>query len=442
MRDAFFDDVAVPSYSIPFMQCALPYGERHLEVPLPASAEVLEPARAAPLADAVAAVGAAVRAPLDTQPLADLAAGKRTACIVISDGTRPAVGRWVLPCLETTLRAAGLQSLEILIATGTHRAAQPHEIEALVGTPQLRLPVRSHDAVRGPHEHVGHTAAGTPVWIDRGFLAADVRVVVGVVEPHLMAGYSGGAKSVCPGIARRDTIRAVHRASVARERVGPGIVRGNPFRREVEEAAQRAGVDFSVQCCVSRRGQLTFVAAGALEASVARATQFAAEHATVSLKRPFDVVVVSGGGAPLDRTLYQAAKGWATGVAALRPGGDVILVAEMADGVGQPGFAALLDAGLDAYEADDENQPVAARTGQWMLQHILQARGRGRLHVVCSLPEARLRRIGFVPHASVDAALVAVCGTGTPRVLVLPHGPYCVPMRANRLVTLEGVAVA
>jgi nickel-dependent lactate racemase len=239
-----------------------------------------------------------------------------------------------------------------------------------------------------------------------------------------------------------DSVRAVHRASVARGRVGPGIVQGNPFRSEIFEAAAMAGVDFSVQCCVNRAHSLTFVAAGGLDASVEGATRFAATHSRLSTAQPGDIVVVSGGGAPLDRTLYQAAKGWATGAAVVRRGGDLVLVAEMADGVGSSEFAALLDAGLETYERGTPRRGSGdAATGQWMLQHILQARARARLHVICSLPQERLRGIGVVPHDSVEKAVAALCGgNATRRVLALPHGPYCVPTVGNRLVTLEGAA--
>lgn len=425
------------------MRCSLPYGSRRLDAELPESAAVLVPPAAPPHRDPHGAVDAALRAPHATPPLSQLASGRRTACIVVPDATRPAVGAWVVPALDKVLRDAALVDIEILIATGTHRAAQAHEVEQLVG-PELaaRARVRSHDAVEGVHEHVGDTAAGTPVWIDRGYMQADLRIVVGVVEPHLMAGYSGGAKSVCPGIARLDSVRAVHRASVARARVGPGIVRGNPFRREVVEAAKLAGVDFSVQCCVNRAHSLAYVAAGGLDASVENATRFAALHSRVATARSWDVVIVSGGGAPLDRTLYQAAKGWAAGAAVVRGGGDLILVAEMADGVGSPEFAALLEAGLETYDrnAADFDAP-RERTGQWMLQHILQARARARLHAICSLPPERLRRIGISPHGSVEDAVAALCGgRATRRVLALPHGPYCVAAVGDQLVTLEGAA--
>ncbi len=421
------------------MQCLLPYGTAHLEVRLPDAAVAYVPVAAPAYPDAKAAILDALDAPLDASPLDVLARGRRTACVVISDATRPAVGPWVLPPVVAALRGAGIESVEVLIATGTHRAASADECAQLLGDAR-GIPVRSHDATRNDAlDLVGSTPAGTPVWIDRRFVQADVRVVVGVVEPHLMAGYSGGAKSVCPGIAGLDTIRAVHRAPLARACVGPGIVRNNPFRHEVEAAARLVRVDFSVQCCVNRSGALTFAAAGALAASTDRATRFAARHARVTLPDAADVVIVSGGGAPLDRTLYQAAKGWATGAAAVRRGGDVILVAEMNEGIGGPAFAALLEAGLDSHATRSDDTPVA--TGAWMLQHILQARARARLHVVCSLPAARLRRAGFIAHGSVAAALRATRFDASRSLVVLPHGPFCVPLVHDHLATLEGARV-
>jgi nickel-dependent lactate racemase len=286
------------------------------------------------------------------------------------------------------------------------------------------------------------------VWIDRGYARAELRIVLGVVEPHLMAGYSGGAKSVCPGLARLDTVRGIHRAALARANVGPGIVQGNPFRAEIAAATRLAGVEFSIQVCASRGGVPTFVSAGDLDATAAESTAFAASRACVAAGTTHEVVLTTGGGAPLDRTLYQAAKGWAAAAGVVRPGGHLLLVAQLSEGIGTRAFEAAL---VDSRHADapspvngpDSGAPAGVGLGSWMVQHIAQLRARGRLHVVSSLPAERLEALGFGAHRTVQEALAALCPAVTERsLLILPQGPYCVPTVSGRLLTLEGAPAA
>ena len=420
------------------MRVSLPYGSTHVGAVLPDDARVLLPHVAEPLREPVAALAAALASPLGAPPLADLPRGRSSACIVVSDHTRPAVGRHVLPAVCDLLSAGGVGRIEIVVATGTHRASTPAEVLEIVGeSVARRYPVRSHDCVRGAHDLVGRTPSGTPVWIDQGYVRSELRIVVGVVEPHLMAGYSGGAKNICPGLARLDTVQGVHRASMARGRVGPGIVEGNPFRAEVREAARLADASFSIQICATRAAVPAFVSAGDLDATVSAACDFAAAHARVSAAAEHDVVLATAGGAPLDRTLYQAAKGWAAGAGVVRPGGDLVLVAELSEGIGADEFEALLGRVMSAQAAG------SGGTGAWMVQHIEQLRARARLHLVSSLDAGRVRALGFAPHASVDEALARILPPkGEHRLLVLPEGPYCVAAVGDRLLTLEGAVSA
>jgi nickel-dependent lactate racemase len=423
------------------MRLALPFGPASLDVELPDDAAVLAPKPASPLSQPTQDVRLAIAAPAATPPFAELARGRRTCCIAVPDLTRPAVWEWVIPPLRHALREAGVEHLEIVIATGTHRAATADEIVRIVGAEAAReIPVRSHDTASGEHVHVGRTDAGIEVWIDAGYVRSDLRVALGLVEPHLVAGYSGGGKTICPGLARLDTVRGVHRASLARERVGPGIVEGNPFRAEVRQAARLAGVDFALQCVATPDGKLAFVAAGDLDAAVERATAFVEPHARLRAEAPFDVVVTTAGGFNLDRTLYQAAKGWIAALGAVRPGGDVLLVAEMREGIGSRDFESLLSEVNDGSELDRRlDSPEFFRRDQWMVQHVFQARARARLHAVTRLPRERLEALGFTTHASVEEALARLLPPAGPhRLLVLPRGPFGIVTVGEQLVTLEG----
>jgi len=425
------------------MRLALPFGSGSVDVTLPDDAVVLEPEPEPALAEPERAVLAACAAPLAALPLRQLARGRHSACIAVPDVTRPVVGPWVLPALRRELAAAGVERLEVVIATGTHRGATADEILQLLGREAAEeLPVRSHDAQDGEHDLVGETTAGVPVWIDRGYVRADLKLALGVVEPHLMAGYSGGAKTLCPGLARLDTVRGVHRPALARGRVGPGIVVGNPFRDEVRQAAGLVGADFTVQCAVTAGGAPAEVAAGDLGATMARVTAWVERRARLRAETEFDVVVTTAGGPSLDRTLYQCAKGWIAALGVVRPGGDVVLVAEMGEGIGSVEFEALLSQARDLAEMDRElDTPGFFRRDQWMAQHVFQARARARLHAVTRLPRARLAALGIDAHPSLEAALARLLPpAGAHRLLVLPRGPFCVATVGDRLVTLSGAA--
>lgn len=413
------------------MKVALPYGPGSVSIELPDGASVATIAPAAP-ASAVAIERA-------LEPCADRAVGKASACIAIPDATRPPLARAVLPGLLA--RLAGIERIDIVVATGTHRPATAAEIEILVGAEiARRLPVRSHDASLGVHESVGRLASGVPVEIDAGWMHADLRIAFGVVEPHLLAGWSGGAKTICPGLASLATVRGVHRAAVARGQCGPGIVTGNPFRAEVESAARLAGVDVAIQLVGAPYDLPAFIAVGDLPTSVLRAIEFAVPHAVVDLANEFDVVVTTAGGWPLDRTLYQAAKGWLAGVGAVRPGGDVVLCAALDAGIGSSDFEMQLRAMPPTVSAGDASSPAPQRDA-WMLQHIEQARARARLHLVSSLPAADAAALGFTPWADVPAALAGIAAAPV-STLFSPAGPQAILRTARHLRTLEGVPIA
>src|SRR6185369_11633918 len=227
------------------MQVRLDYGRTGLYVALPDDLDVsvLEPSKGAPLGDPGGAVAAALAEPIGTAPLAEIARDRRDAVVVISDKTRPVPYGIVLPPLLATLEAAGLapERIEILVATGLHRANTADELAAMT-SPDIvrRYRIRNHEARdASQHVHLGRTSRGTELWMDRGLLGADLRIVTGLIEPHLMAGFSGGRKAVAPGCAGVDTMRSLHGAAMLESALGPGIIEGNPFHEELLDIARR-----------------------------------------------------------------------------------------------------------------------------------------------------------------------------------------------------------
>src|SRR4030095_8477807 len=215
------------------MVIRLDYGRTGLDVRLPddLAVSVLEPAKGAPVADPVGAVAAALAAPIGVRPLAERARGGRYAVVVISDKTRPVPYGIVLPPLLKTLEAAGIarERIEILVATGLHRANTVDELRAMINPEVVdRYRIRNHDARDASHTvQLGRTPRGTEIWLARGLLAANLKIVTGLIEPHLMAGFSGGRKAVAPGCAGVDTMRSLHGAAMLEAEIGPGLIDDN-----------------------------------------------------------------------------------------------------------------------------------------------------------------------------------------------------------------------
>ena len=405
---------------------------------------VLERRGAPALPDPVDAVRHACAAPIGTPPLAELARGRRSAVVVISDRTRPVPYASVLPPILQTLAEAGIPSdaVEILVATGLHRPSTADELAEMMGADiPARYRIRNHDARDAEsHRHLGRTAAGTEIAIDAGYLDAELKVVTGLVEPHIMAGYSGGAKGVATGIAATQTIRRTHSPDMLESHVGPGILDGNPFQADLREVAGRAGVDFLVNVTIDRHRQLTGVFAGDLEQAHAAATASVAGQVRVDLDAPVDVVVTSAGGHPLDLTFYQSIKGPVAALNVIRRGGTVILAAEMSEGLGSPDFRRLLDrlrAGEDAMTLLET--PGFFSIDQWMVQHLDQVLRKVSLIVVSRTLDAEaLRGLPLARAATVEEALADALRRHGPdaRVAVIPEGPYVLPTVGGRLLPL------
>lgn len=432
------------------MRLRLDHGTAGLDVTLPDGTPVLERPGAPALPDPAAAIRAALREPLGTPPLAELARGTRRVCVVISDRTRPIPYGVLLPPLLAELEAAGVRrdAIEILVATGLHRPATENELVAMTGADVVaRYRIRNHVARdAASHRTIGTSTQGTAMAIDAGYLDADLKIVTGLVEPHLMAGFSGGPKSIATGIAATETIRRTHGADMLEAHCGPGIVAGNPFYADLLEVARRAGVDFLVNVTIDRERRLTGVFAGDLEAAHAPARERALAQARVDCDAAYDVVVTSAAGYPLDATFYQAIKGPVAALGIVKPGGTIILAAEMREGLGSTDFQQMLDRLRGGERAMDLlTSPGFFVIDQWMVQHLDQVLRRASLTVVAAgLAADALRGLPVARAASVEAALAAALarhGAGA-RVVAIPEGPYVLATVGGRTQPLHGDASA
>jgi nickel-dependent lactate racemase len=428
------------------MNVRLDYGRAGLLIGIPDTLRlsIVEPSKGTPLADPVAAVEEALRNPIGAPSLLDIARGRRDAVVVISDKTRPVPNGIILPPILRTLEEAGIgrERIEILVATGLHRQNSPAELAEMTSAEIVeRYRIRNHVA-RNPDEHVhlGRTARGTEIWLDRGFLAAHLKVVTGLIEPHLMAGFSGGRKGVAPGLAGVETMRSAHGPAMLEDNVGPGIIDGNPFHEDLLEIARRARVDFLVDVSIDRARRLTGVFAGNIERAHEAGARAVEREVRVDLDAPADVVITSAGGYPLDQTFYQSIKGLTAALNIVRRGGTIILVAALSEGIGSADFQELLRGtrGNDDFMARI-TAPGFFRIDQWMVQHLCQVLRKAEVVVVTGgLSPQAVRGLLVTPAATVEAALDAALarhGSGC-HVAVMPEGPYVLATVHGRKLAL------
>ena len=410
-------------------QVRLAYGTDGLVVDLPTDATVLTPTDLPALDDEAGEVRAAVRTALDTDFGSD-AIPDGPVGIVFPDLTRPFPARTVLPALLAVLAERGVadERIRLLCATGTHRQATDAEMRGLIGDELVdRYRVHDHDSTdTAAHETVGEVD-GVPVRIDRAYLECPTRIVTGFVEPHFFAGFSGGPKAVCPGLAELSTVLEAHSpARIADPRATWTVLDGNPVQEFVRRAVALAPPTLSVDVAINADRRVTAVFAGALPEAHRRACAFVERTSVLHVDEPFDVVVTTNAGHPLDRNLYQAVKGMTAAERVVRDGGRIICAAACGDGIpGDGGFGRLL---AQARTVDDLLGPPSTHD-QWQVQILgrILARARVGLHA-SGLDDDGIRSALLEPVADVGRAVEAALdevGEGA-RLCVLPEGPLTV----------------
>jgi len=390
------------------------------------------------LADPVGAVRAALAQPVGARPLAEEARGARSACILVCDITRPVPNGLFLPLLVRELMDAGIPAdgITILVATGLHRPNEGDELAELVGDAWVMQTVRvlNHFA-RNDADHVdlGATSRGTPVKLDRRFVEADVRIATGLVEPHFMAGYSGGRKVIAPGVAHKDTITTFHSARfMAHPRAANCVLEGNPLHEEQLEIMGKLGHALALNTVIDEHRQLSFVNFGEVVQSHLLAVDFIRRYAVVPIERKFATVVTSAAGYPLDKTYYQTVKGMVAPIGILAPGGDLLIVSECAEGMGSLEYVdaqrRLLGLGPDGFMADISAKRFAD-IDEWQTQMQLKPMRVGAVHLYSEgLNADSVRLTGVHKMDSVpDAIRASVQRSGDTHIAVIPEGPYVVP---------------
>ena len=394
------------------------------------------------LADPLAAVEAALAAPVDSLPLGEFARGKRSACILVCDITRPVPNGLFLPSLIRTLIGAGVPSegITVLVATGLHRSNEGPELAELVGDPWIldAVKVLNHDAtVDADHVLLGRTPVlGTVVRLDRRLVEAELKIATGLVEPHFMAGWSGGRKVIAPGVAHAETITTFHNSAfMAHPRAANCVLDGNPLHEEQLAIVAMLGGALALNTVIDDRRRLAFVNFGEIVHSHLRAVEFARRYAEVPVSQRFHTVVTSAAGYPLDKTYYQTVKGMVGPIDILAPGGDLIVASACSEGMGSKHYVEaqrrLVDLGPDGFASSIEHKRHAD-IDEWQTQMQLKPMRVGRVRLYTDgLGDLDAALTGVARVTDLTAAVAeSMARHRDPRVAFVPEGPYVVPVHA------------
>lgn len=420
------------------MIVSLPYGSSSVSVTVPDDSDVIGIAEPQPLADERAAFLEAVRRPIESVPQREQIAATDSVVIVTSDVTRATPNERLIPWILDEIAHVPAHNITVIIGTGSHRATTPQEMVEMFGAETLaRVAVRDHDAHDASSVvQVGTTAAGVPAYLNRAYVQADKRIVVGFIEPHLYAGYSGGAKGVMPGVAGIATVTEFHNARMVGDpRTTWLALEESPVQAMAREVAALAPPDFLINVTLDRERHITGFFCGGYLAAHRIGCAFCARTGSVEIAEPYDVVVTCNGGYPLDQSLYQCGKGLTAAAAIVKPGGAILLCGECRDGFPDHGnFKSILAEHRSARELlDTIESPGYARYDQWAAHSQALVSLKARVFVYSSLAAddviAGLLEPSADPSATVRE-LVARAGKGA-RCAVMPLGPYLVPRLAR-----------
>ncbi|HHT78722.1 MAG TPA: nickel-dependent lactate racemase [Actinobacteria bacterium] len=424
------------------MKFKLNYGYDGLEIEVKDSNvfDIAESRNADVVKSPVKALKESFRNPIGTNPLSEKISTAGRICIVISDSTRAVPTKIILEALLSEMENCSIkkEQITILIATGLHRPNLGSELENLVGREIMdNYKIVNHYARdRQACKMIGNTRRGTPVIINKTYLEADFRILTGLIEPHFMAGFSGGRKAICPGISYMDMFKHFHGPEILESPFASNaVLENNPFHMESLEIAKMAGVDFIVNVTINKNKEITGIFSGDLEAAFYEGAAFCKEYNSYKIKGEADIVITSGGGLPLDATLYQAVKGMVAAMPAVKKDGMIIIASECNEEIGSKEFVELVtnEKDLDAF-IEKIKDPDFFVIDQWELEELAKARKKAEIYLyspclsACAnkIPDGTLK---LVP--SVEEALeIGFEKFGRDaKVTIIPEGPYTIPIK-------------
>jgi nickel-dependent lactate racemase len=415
----------------------LAYGKTGLDLTLPqdANVTVVEPVFVPALPDPVGALRDALRKPSGSPPLRDLVGPDDRVAIVFSDITRPAPNHLMMPVVLEELAHVPAENITLFNALGTHRPNTVEELQEMLGDAILSsYRITQNDAFDPATQvNLGTTSQGHEVWINRCFVESEVKILTGFIEPHFFAGFSGGGKAVMPGMAGQQTVLGNHDATmVGHPNSTWGITVGNPIWEEIREVALKTKPTFLLNVTLNRDKAITGVFAGDLDAAHAAGCTFVRKTAMVPVPHPFDIVITTNSGYPLDLNLYQSVKGMSAAAQVVREGGAIIIAAECWDGIPDHGLYGQLLRDADSPQAllETINTPGFLEQDQWeaQIQALIQLKADVYVRTDNLTPE-QIEGALLLPCASIEATVEELRGRygRQATICVLPEGPQTIP---------------
>lgn len=395
--------------------------------------EIIRPVAEDALADPQAAFELACGAPIGSPPLKDIVSKNDKVVIVTSDGTRPVPNKQLIPWIIEHL-SIPLSNVTILLGNGSHRPNTAEEILEMFGEDiDANIEICNHDGFSTMDNQVlGTSSTGGKILVDKKYLEADKRIVIGFIEPHFFAGFSGGSKGVIPGMAGVETIRHLHRAELlAHPDSTWGQVEGNPIQVEIAEMLEFCPPEFMVNVTLNLEKQITGVYAGNYREAHRAGYEKVKAVTMVPVKEPFPIVITSNSGHPLDQNLYQTVKGISAASRIVAEGGAIFVASECSDGIPDHGnFAELMQAGptpqaiLNYIHGLEE--PIQ---DQWQAQILARDLNKAQVYVYAHMEKAAIEKCKLIPVDDLQSSLEEYIGAleNRPRIAVMPDGPITIP---------------
>ena len=408
------------------------YGEKTAVLKLPSSIRPLQMKPLEAISNPEEVLSSALSHPIKSPSLLDVARDRKSACVVISDFTRPVPNKIILPPLLQTLESAGLEpeKITILIATGMHRPNLGKELENLVGREIMaRYPIENHYCRKPETYRKIDEIDGAPIEINTRYLDADLKILTGLIEPHFYAGYSGGRKAILPGISSFETMKFMHSYEmINHSRVTNCLLEGNPFHEYGIRVAELARPDFIVNVVINQKREIAGVFAGDYNNAHLEGCKMVAQHALVPVRNRTDMVITSGGGFPLDATFYQISKALICARNILKPGGTIVVACECREGLGSPEFCGIMRSTCDFQAfSTDYGDPKDFVIDQWCAQNIFQAADHaGKIYIYSSgISGQDMEKMGAVKIENLQQTVDELLPIH-PETVVVPEGPYVV----------------
>ncbi|MDX2495255.1 MAG: nickel-dependent lactate racemase [Desulfuromusa sp.] len=397
------------------MQVKLKYGKSGIALnytETPNFQGVLYPKAVEPLVDPEAELKKSLEKPIDSVSLQEMATGRKDAVIVISDITRPVPNQLLLPEILEHLEEAGVprDAITILIATGIHRPNEDEELIQLVGQKIAENYRVINHFSQQPDDMVlvGHVGDGVPAYVNKHYVNADLKILTGFIEPHMWAGFSGGRKSILPGISSIETLKYMHGPEmVAHPKTVYGVLDGNPFHEAGLEIMGKAGADFIVNVTLDTEKQVTGIFSGDPVKAHLQGVEFLSRHCMKTLDQPLDFVVTTNSGAPLDCNLYQSSKGLSGVSGATKEGGVILMATECPEGFGSDEYRAVFEyATSPEVFIDKIMHKDFFVLDQWCAQETYQVRLKNEIWLYTDGIDAEtLKKFHFKPVAQLEKAI-------------------------------------